>query len=290
MKRLVGITALICLLAQLTLTAQVMINITRTDEIIKTEPIDDALFSVQYETSFLPDTLSPDKRLKETMMLKAGRICSSYYSYAAFLRDSAMTADREKGAGMDVIRENAMRFQSMINYKVYKNYPAGKVTMLDQVAMNSYRCEEENESPAWELHDETMEVISYTCHKATCRFRGRDYTAWFTPEIPRSEGPWKLHGLPGLILKAEDSKGHYTFEATGIVQAGEEEKILFGANGFEPISRKNLNKMHERNTADPVGFAKASNPNMQIIIKGPDGEEMRSPKNMPFNPIELEEK
>ncbi len=30
------------------------------------------------------------------------------------------------------------------------------------------------------------------------------------------DGPWKLHGLPGLIMKASDENGHYTFECIGI--------------------------------------------------------------------------
>lgn len=49
---------------------------------------------------------------------------------------------------------------------------------------------------------------------AKTNFRGRIWTAFFTPEIPIKEGPWKLCGLPGIILKASDSKNHYSYEAT----------------------------------------------------------------------------
>jgi hypothetical protein len=72
-------------------------------------------------------------------------------------------------------------------------------------------------------------------------------------------------------------------------QANLEEKIDFGANGYEPISRKNLNKMYERHATDPVGFAKASAPNVTIHIVDKDGQPMKNPKNTPYNPIEITE-
>ena len=57
----------------------------------------------------------------------------------------------------------------------------------------------EEDAPAleWKMTGEHGTVASFDCQKAECDFRGRRWEAWFTPEIPVSEGPWKLKGLPG---------------------------------------------------------------------------------------------
>lgn len=57
----------------------------------------------------------------------------------------------------------------------------------------------------WEITADTQKIGNFVCTKATAEFRGRNYTAWFTTEIPLPFGPWKLHGLPGLILEAYDT-------------------------------------------------------------------------------------
>lgn len=65
---------------------------------------------------------------------------------------------------------------------------------------------EENLYPfKWNITNETKQIASYTCTKATTKFRGRNYEAWFTDEIPTQTGPWKMHGLPGLILEVYDA-------------------------------------------------------------------------------------
>lgn len=56
----------------------------------------------------------------------------------------------------------------------------------------------------WKLSKDIKKIGKFTCKKATAFFRGREYTAWYTPEIPVPFGPWKLQGLPGLILEAYD--------------------------------------------------------------------------------------
>ena len=66
---------------------------------------------------------------------------------------------------------------------------------------------------SWELLNETKKINSFNCQKARGNFRGRIYTVWFTNDIPVSLGPWKLNGLPGLILEATDSLNQFQFFA-----------------------------------------------------------------------------
>ncbi|WP_455636250.1 GLPGLI family protein [Parabacteroides sp.] len=269
--------------------AQVTINIFNLNDVLRAKPIDETRFTVQYQTTSVADTLHPEKKDEETMMLKVGDKYSVYYSYAKFLTDSVLEADKAAGASQDVIKEHLQQYSSKINAQVYKNYPAGKTTTLDALAASRFRCEEKEERPEWILLPDTMTILSYPCRKATCHFKGRDYEAWYTPEIPKSEGPWKLCGLPGLILKAQDSQTHYTFTATGIELSRDKNPILFGGNDFEPINRKNLQKAYERYAADPLGYIALTSPQVKVTVTDDDGKAYQ-PKNMPFNPIEREER
>jgi|UPI0004B0CCD3 GLPGLI family protein len=69
---------------------------------------------------------------------------------------------------------------------------------------------------SWELLNETKNINSFKCQKAIGNFRGRTYTVWFTNDIPVSLGPWKLNGLPGLILEATDSLNQFQYFAEKI--------------------------------------------------------------------------
>lgn len=74
----------------------------------------------------------------------------------------------------------------------------------------------------WIIGDSTKQILGHTCRKAECDFQGRHWIAWFAVDIPIKDGPWKLNGLPGLILEAYDSKKDYFYTATNI-----DEKPLF---------------------------------------------------------------
>jgi GLPGLI family protein len=65
----------------------------------------------------------------------------------------------------------------------------------------------------WNITQETKTIAGYKCIKATTNFRGREWTAWFTPEIAVPLGPWKLRGLPGLIIEATDNSNTYIYRA-----------------------------------------------------------------------------
>ena len=78
----------------------------------------------------------------------------------------------------------------------------------------------------WKIYDEEKTIAGkYLCKKAIGRFRGRTYTAWFTEQIPISNGPWKLGGLPGLILEAYDDEKYIVFDFLSLKQTEEEINI-----------------------------------------------------------------
>ena len=109
--------------------------------------------------------------------------------------------------------------QRMTSYEVetlFKNFPKGKVTNHTRHSLISWIYEEEWEKPVWEITDSTSTIGGYECMLAVSDYRGRRWYAWFTPEIAISEGPWKLCGLPGLILEARDEKNHYQYSAMTI--------------------------------------------------------------------------
>jgi GLPGLI family protein len=63
----------------------------------------------------------------------------------------------------------------------------------------------------WKLTNEIKIIQGFSCQKATVKIYGRNFTAWFTKEIPFSEGPYSFYGLPGLIVDIQDEKNYYHF-------------------------------------------------------------------------------
>lgn len=78
------------------------------------------------------------------------------------------------------------------------------------------RYEEKWNGQDWTLQGDTASFLGHQCQKAMCHWRGRDYIAWFAPDIPIRRGPWKFGGLPGLIMKVHDVDSLYVFEAVAI--------------------------------------------------------------------------
>lgn len=68
----------------------------------------------------------------------------------------------------------------------------------------------------WEITDKSKLIGTFEAFEAKTSFRGRNYTAWFTYEVPVDIGPWKFHGLPGLVLEVTDEEMGVQFYATQV--------------------------------------------------------------------------
>ena len=90
---------------------------------------------------------------------------------------------------------------------VWTGYPEGQTTVRDWIFPHEFEGSEPTPEIAWMLTNDTLTVSGYYCQTATCKFRGVAWTVCYTEEIPSSAGPWRLRGLPGLIVKAE-SEAH----------------------------------------------------------------------------------
>lgn len=96
----------------------------------------------------------------------------------------------------------------------------------------------------WNITSETKNIAGYECIKAITKFRGREWTAWFTPEIPLPYGPWKLHGLPGLIIETYNEDKRYTIRA---------EKIEYK---IDSIFDKKFETLVDTKNQDPISVRK----------------------------------
>lgn len=95
---------------------------------------------------------------------------------------------------------------------VFRDLVSNRVQIREFFMIQPYIVEEEEGlKQNWAYSDEEENILGLVCKKATCTFRGRNYTAWYAPEIPISSGPWKLSGTPGLIIKAYDDLDEVLF-------------------------------------------------------------------------------
>ena len=137
---------------------------------------------------------------------------------------------------------------------VMRSTESNIMKVYDTAGMEQYVVEEPLENIEWTLvEDSTKNVLGYDCIMATADYHGRKWTAWFTPEIPVQTGPWKLSGLPGLILEADADNGVYSFVATGIQNTDRPIILVYLADRYETITRKDFLKAKRSFFDNPLG-------------------------------------
>lgn len=225
-------------------------------------------------TGSLEDNISSDN-----MLLQIGPDgLSKFSSYKNLTVDSILlrsTSDQINDAVMNGQLDNG-EFMT-----IYKNYPAGRLLHTEKICQDWFRYEEDMPGFDWELTDSVTTVLGYSCKSARCVFRGREWTAFYAEDIPLADGPWKLHGLPGLILKASDKSGHYTFECIGIKSKADRPITIYNVP-FNNTDRKGYYDVKHRYEVNPYAYFEATTGGHITVT-----DEAGNPSLDAYDPIEL---
>jgi GLPGLI family protein len=285
---------------------------------------DTAQVLVHYKFTHVRDTNNRAAPYTENMVLYTGKSAGAYRSYDAILDNAAFKKEFAEKAANSPDGRVMINHNSRASGTAYYQYPnEQKLLTKDVLLMNSYLIEDRMPVIDWKISGDTATFGGLHCQKATAHFKGRDYTAWFCPDLPVHAGPWKLNGLPGVIVDAHDSKNEVIFKFDGVEKAvplppksdpvgndhpdGQQHMMMLGTDDSDAdpnviespataikTTQKEFDKLQAAMHKDPQAFADAmmagqganmpgNGPKMSIHIKA-------GPDPVINNPIELPEK
>lgn len=157
-------------------------------------------------------TQTPDYKHEEFFSLQVGDNHAFFASIQSMKADSAYQKIPHKTLenGAILISASGMSIpKTKFSYTIIQSNE--NIQYFRWVAMSSLTYKEPIISN-WKLIDEAKVINTINCKKAEVNFKGRNWIAWYSTEIPFPYGPYKFSGLPGLIIKITDEKGDYDFE------------------------------------------------------------------------------
>ncbi|MDE5821399.1 MAG: GLPGLI family protein [Paramuribaculum sp.] len=218
-----------------------------------------------------------------------GAVFTDYLTFEADSITNSDLSDEEKAA----FSENAGKVDFFFVPEIVQNIPEGVLTVTDQAAITIGSYTEPFGDIEWNLTEETDTIAGYKVNAAVGSYGGREWKVWFTEEIPVPFGPWKLAGLPGLVLMAKDSENIHEFKLISftkcdvpMVQKKNPAEVKTDRNKF--IEIKNRTAQDPMKSIDPASISnvmvrKATSGEPNLII---NSIPLRVPANI-YIPLEL---
>jgi len=222
-----------------------------------------------YQVTMKPDADNKSDVKTENAYLDISTEKSIFYSENRLKRDSIMQKTFQSGGTRSFNREQIESLRSNINYTIEKDKKDQKTFYKDRLGRDVYSYEEDR-SLSWKILSETTKIGEYKVQKAEADFGGRKWTAWFTTDLPYQDGPYKFSGLPGLIVKAEDTEGDYSFDLMKNYKITEFPAMSQFGNVIK-VKRTDFVKQQEKFKTDPMAFMSqggSSGPRMGVNRSG----------------------
>ena len=208
-----------------------------------------------YQVTMKPDSTNRSDIKTETAYLDVTPEKSIFYGEKRLQRDSLVTRMRQTGS-FSFDRSQMQNLRSNIDFTVEKDFKTGKNTFNSRIARDQYSYEEDRPID-WKILPETAKIGEYKTQKAEANFAGRTWIAWFTADLPFQDGPYKFSGLPGLIVKVEDSKGDYSFDLKETKKIAAIQAFSQSGNPVK-VKRNDFVKQEALFRKDPASFIQAS--------------------------------
>lgn len=244
-----------------------------------------------YDYKFITDTLKKNDISQEIVILDfySKEKKSIFTGLKHILSDSTMTAMSKKGVMS--FPDTSMK----IKYVVEKNSDNFLYFYTDNHMPNPVLKIKDQRVINWKISDDKEKILGFQAWKATTYFVGRYWIAWFTDEIPISEGPYKFRGLPGLILRVYDTANNHSFEILS-VQKRKSDYLVLGDDTYKDIKPITLNEYKKISKETPLERYRNKAFNGDIIFRSNE-EKQKFLKDLNFkikenkfhdnNPIEL---
>ncbi|MDY3538161.1 GLPGLI family protein [Riemerella anatipestifer] len=211
-----------------------------------------------YEYKFAVDSTKKDSLISEIMNLDVYKEKSVFYSRIKQENDSIINQEFKKQSQISSDKIiNLSHLKNMkrakVNDWVLKTYPNYEVELYTKIGFDDYAVRDERKMQ-WKIAPEHETFKNWKVQKATTEFAGRKWTAWFTTDIPIPDGPYKFHGLPGLIVKMEDHQKMFLFELIGSQKINDAQKVnpTDKLINLVKIDRKQFKKAFQENRSDPA--------------------------------------
>lgn len=260
-------------------------NSTKADSIAKVI-IDYAQYLITYDYEYVRDAVFPEDKRNGITMLQIGKRYNRFMDYNEFRFDSLMDATAKNLKPYS--ETGPMMMMALKKRKFRENIVIDKQNNTEIIQRTAglvqrYQYDEPCPMLKWELAEGDTIIAGYNCKKALTSLWGRDYIAWYAPEVDLPYGPYKFNGLPGLVFMVVDTHDNHKFTLSGLEKVTQYNPIyLWAEKDIIKTSRNKVRKIYKNYCADPVG---ALTSNGDIIV--PD-DVKATVNSKPYNPIELE--
>ena len=231
----------------------------------KGEPV---IISVTYQFKHINDLNKPKKPYTQEMILRLGQNESRYNSWTDELNRKlpsksvgSSTKSVGKGGGSYNFVPMVMVHSKGIQDFDLLQYPAlNKLIRTVTLGSSNYQIETNLPIINWKVGEEKKDIGGYSCQKAVGVYAGRTYIAWFAPKLPFRCGPWKLSGLPGLILEATDLTGEVSFLFKELNKGENNESTAQRMVRITKVSEKAFERASAAFEKDPIAAAQGQFP------------------------------